>query len=105
MMLFTEHSKSLILSGRKTQTRRVWRRPRVKPGHVYQCRTALFGPPFARIRVLTVDLVRLGDITEEDARAEGAESVEDFIEAWLNIHRVWNPNWMVWRVKFEVVKE
>jgi len=105
MMLFTGHSKSLILAGKKTQTRRVWDRPRVRIGGVYQCRTELFGKPFAHIKVLAVDQVRLGDITEEDARAEGAESVEDFIEAWLNIHRVWNPNWMVWRVKFEVVKE
>lgn len=105
MMLFTGHSKSLILAGKKTQTRRVWDRPRVRIGGVYQCRTELFGKPFAHIKVLAVDQVRLGDISEEDARAEGAAGVEEFIKTWLRIHGIWNPDQRVWRVEFEVVSK
>ncbi len=104
MILFTEHSKALILAGKKTQTRRFWKRPRVKVGGVYQCRTELLGKPFAYIKVLTVDQVRLGDIGEEDARAEGASGVEEFVKAWIGIHGIWNPDQRVWRVAFEVVR-
>lgn len=103
MLLFSEHSKALILMGRKIQTRRVWRRPRVKPGHVYQCRTELLGKPFANIRVLSVEPVRLGWIDEEDARAEGAASVEEFVEVWRRIHMKWEPWRWVWKITFEVV--
>lgn len=50
-----------------------------------------------------MDRVRLGDITEDDAAAEGAGSVEEFVRIWKAIHGAWDPEEEVWRIKFELV--
>lgn len=47
----------------------------------------------------------MGDISEEDARAEGGYTVEEFKEVWKRIHGSWNPNEEVWVVEFERITE
>lgn len=50
---------------------------------------------------------RIGDISEEDARAEGVESREDFVELWDSIHGegAFESNEWVWAVTFEQYSE
>jgi hypothetical protein len=102
MILFTEHSKNLILAGKKTQTRRRGKK-RWNIGSIHECRRGFKGEPFARVRILSVDKVRLGDITEEDARAEGAKDKTEFIEVWRQIYGPWKADEEVWRINFAVV--
>ena len=39
---------------------------------------------------------RLGDMTEEDAHAEGFKDLDAFKAFWLKIYKRWNPAEVVW---------
>ena len=112
MILFKEQHVPLILSGRKTQTRRLWKHgSRVKVGNVYQARTRMLdkSSTFALLRVKQVRTMwKLDDITPEDAWAEGYDSVGEFLAAFRAINR-WSWNQLslgdkpITVVEFEVV--
>ncbi len=72
MILFKPQHVEPILRGRKTQTRRGWKRRRAVPGSIHDARTAMFGEPFARLRIRRVWQERLGDISAADVLAEAA---------------------------------
>ncbi|HHW45053.1 MAG TPA: ASCH domain-containing protein [Desulfotomaculum sp.] len=74
MILFKPEHVEPILSGCKTQTRRLGKK-RWKVGSVHQCRLNYRAEPFACVRVTAVRRERLDNITEEDARREGYPSV------------------------------
>jgi hypothetical protein len=66
---------------------------------------------FRQLRILITDIhrERLQLITEDDARAEGVESVEAYRELWQSINGKtkdarWDDNPLVWVLTFEVVK-
>ena len=104
-ILFKQRFVPLILNGTKTQTRRLWPAGvHVKQGGEYQCRTTLFGPPFARMRITKLRSQRLLAITDAEARAEGFATAEEFLTAFRSINRhdsTYNP--LVWVVEFEVL--
>jgi hypothetical protein len=105
MILFTPRHVEMIKAGEKTQTRRVWKRPRAKVGAVHKVKTELFSKEHhCRIRILGLRLERLADISEEDARAEGGYTVAEYIEIWREINGVWNQDQLVYVVTFEVVR-
>ena len=58
------------------------------------------------LKVVSVKLERVQDITEEDARKEGVLHKQDFQKLWEKIHGAgaWARNDWVWAVEFEVVK-
>jgi hypothetical protein len=104
MILFKPYHVEEIIAGRKTQTRRIWKRPRAKVGAVHLVKTELFSKEHhCKIRILDVRRERLGDISEDDARAEGGYTVAEYIEVWREINGVWNPDQDVFVVTFEVV--
>jgi hypothetical protein len=107
VILFRREHVDKILAGTKTHTRRVWKRPRVKPGGVYQARTKMLdkGSTFALLRVLRAWRERLLDISEEDARKEGYESREAFFEVFKRINKMEEipENFMVYAIEFRVV--
>lgn len=74
MLLFKPYFQEAIWRGLKTQTRRNHKKQRCKVGSLQQCRTTLFGKPFAIIRVKRVWRERLADITPDEVRAEGFPS-------------------------------
>lgn len=113
-MNFQPHLAALVMDGTKTVTRRQmsdkprspWNRNHCtsRPGRseaVTKGRGK--GPAVGRIMVLAVDAVRLGDITEAEARAEGVGSVAEFEAIWSNINGGWDADELVWRVEFEVL--
>lgn len=104
-LLFKPKHVPMILSGTKTQTRRLWKRPRVKVGGTYWASTKLFdqNARFARLRVVRLWREPLGAISEADARAEGYLSPEDYLFAFDSINGHVPTDTVVDCVEFEVV--
>ena len=88
-MLFKPEFIELIKSGRKTQTRRLWKTAHVRVGGVYDARTKLFerASVFARIQVLSLRREKIAEISEDDARAEGFASRVEFLKAFRRINQ------------------
>ena len=89
MILFKPESKEKILAGTKWQTRKLWSKPRAKVGseHLIYLRPPMTGEkPFARILIQRVWQQALGEITAEEARAEGYDSVEEFLDQFRTIN-------------------
>ena len=100
MILFKAEHVHPILEGRKTQTRRLGKR-RWNVGAVHQCRTQLFGEPFARVEIVAVRQERLRSITLEDALAEGYTGPGVFLNAFYRINNMaWDADPLVWVVTF-----
>lgn len=72
MLLFQKRFHVGLLDGSITLTFRQWQRPRVKVGGRYRVH------PLGVLEVDAVELVTLGQVTPEDARDSGFESVEAF---------------------------
>jgi hypothetical protein len=70
MLLFKKRFLEAIRAGEKTQTIRLWKHRRMRAGQ------KSYIPGAGYIRVLSVDEVRLEDLTEEDARRDGYPSAE-----------------------------
>lgn len=102
MILFRPENVLLVLSGRETQTRRRWRRPRVKVGSVHQAKTGFKKDEvFARIRITGLRQERLGDISPEDVYREGYDTWDEFAAVWRRIHgSAPDPDEIVWVVDF-----
>ena len=102
MLLFKREHIDLILRGLKTQTRRSWKKPRVKVGSVHKCKILMLSTDyFAQVRILSVRQERLGDITIEDSIAEGYNSREGYFAEWKRINHSLDLDSEVWVVSFE----
>ena len=110
-MIFTKQNLELIREGKKTETRRIWKKPHVKVGKNYQCRTSRYAKtpedsPYIKITAMRKE--RLGEITEDAVRKEGFKpdgtQLEKFWALWVKLHGSWNPDQEVYVVDFEVVK-
>ena len=88
MILFKPHHIDLILQGRKTQTRRLWSRWRVRDGSVHACKTKLFGNTIVRVKVVRRWVEKLGDISDVDAQAEGYTDAAAYLEEFDRINGV-----------------
>lgn len=112
MILFKEDSKRKILAGSKWQTRKLWDRPRAREGseRLVYLRPPLTGEkPFARVLIKRVWRQRLGDMTQAEAKAEGYESVDTFLEQFrkINNRKVKGDlkEVQVYAVEFQVVEK
>lgn len=113
MLLFKETHRQPILTGEKTETRRLWPKGvRVRVGSVHQAKLRMFDPKstFARIRILEVAHELLGDIDSAGARSEGYSTVNEYLDTFVKINRLEKVprqkllSLPVWRVKFHVVE-
>jgi hypothetical protein len=107
MILFKPEHAKLILAGQKTQTRRIWKRPRAKVGLIHLAKTKMISKEFfAKIRILDVHLEELGSISEEDAKAEGYPSIGAYLNAFREINHIrYLGDLAVYVVRFEVVAD
>ena len=105
MILFKPEHVDMIRSGRKTQTRRIWKKPRAKVGAVHLAKTKMLSREyFAKLRILDVYREFPSDISDDDARAEGYDDAEAYLKAFCRINRLSEvPDKTVFVVKFEVV--
>ncbi len=104
MILFRHEHIFPILISLKTQTRRTWKKARVKVGSTQKAKTELLSKQyFAQLKILEVRQEKLGDITKQDALEEGGYSLESYKEVFQKIYGEWDDNLQVWVVKFEVI--
>ncbi|MCS6767499.1 MAG: ASCH domain-containing protein [Candidatus Nitrosocaldus sp.] len=106
MLLFNRHLVKLIVSGRKVETRRVWKRCIVKPGNVYTASTDYSRKGiFAHLYIRYVKRQRLGEMSDRDAMLEGFSSLEEFRDVWIRCYGKdsWNPMLEVYVIGFSVV--
>jgi hypothetical protein len=104
MLSFKPDHVEKILSGAKTQTRRLWLRCRVRVGAIHPCVTRRFGAPFARVRITAVRQEPLTAISDDDVLREGYEDRAAYLLALENIYGMpLKPDVLVWVVDFELV--
>lgn len=95
----------MILSGKKTATRRVWKRPMVKVGGIYKAKLKRLSKDyFAKIKVTKLFKQRLGDMWSEDWLKEGYKSRFDFVDVWVQINGNYSSFLEVYVIEFEVVE-
>ncbi|MCE9603316.1 MAG: ASCH domain-containing protein [Planctomycetia bacterium] len=94
----------LVIDGRKTQSRRIvgerlhsWR-----IGQSYALQPGRGKKAIARIVVTAVRRELLGEITEADAKAEGYDSVADFVSVWESMHGAYDPDTEVFVIEFQL---
>lgn len=101
-LTFTIAEKEPILTGVQIQTtREAPLDPSIKAGRpVY---ATVLEPRFASLRIVSIERKRLKYFTEEDAKAEGTQSLGEFKEKWISRHGEWNENQLVYITRFEKV--
>ena len=104
-MLFKRKHIEMILAGRKTQTRRLpGKSANYSVGRVYAITDRWFSKPQGHILITRKFRQRLGEISLEDVRKEGYNSLEEFRRAWEKIHGPgsWQPNLTVTAYEFKL---
>ena len=108
-MLFKPEHVDMILKGKKTATRRNWKRPMAKVGGIYKCKTKLFSKDyFAKIRVTKLYKQQIVDMSFEDIKKEGYETYEEFEEIFKRVNKIkvyLDPDIELDVIEFELVKE
>ena len=105
-MLFKKEHKEMILSGTKTQTRRIWKRPMVKVGGIYKAKLKMMSKDyFAKIKVTKLYKQSLPDMTLEEIKKEGYNSYTEFMEIWKEINGDHTVLLYVDVIEFEVVEK
>jgi len=100
---FRLESVQQILDGTKTQiTKKGVPDPKIKTGAVIYA--TVWEPHFADLRITSVERKRLKYFTEEDAKAEGGYTLEEFKKIWKNHLGEWNENELVYVIHFERIK-
>lgn len=114
-MIF-QHTYQLILNDKKTETRRlinpgenlldnpirVEMNGRIKwqVGRPYAIQPSRGQKAVGRIRLTDIKIQPLGQMSHEDALAEGYESLDGFRQTWLQIHDQFDPDQAVWVLTF-----
>lgn len=93
---FLSQFREVMRSGQKTATSRTRRYG--KTDDIFH----IFGYEF---RFSTVHKLKLSDVAATHWRQEGVNSPSEFMEIWLKLHRVWNPNLEVYVHHFKQVRE
>lgn len=95
MLYFRRCFFDAIRSGTKTQTIRLWKFQRVKVGQ------SCFVPGLGRVRIESVDEIKMTSLTAEDARLDGFQSLAELRREITRLY----PNGLsdgrkAWRVRF-----
>jgi hypothetical protein len=104
MALFKRRLIPMVLSGVKTQTRRIHKR-RWIIGHTYKIKDQYCSKGLGTIKITRAFKQRLGDISEQDAQKEGFKNRTEFIDAWNTINGSWNPDTIVTVYEFILVEK
>jgi len=92
-----------ILAGTKTQnTTRTAPPTQIKQGTTVNA--TIEKPNFAQLRITMVERKRLKYFAEDDAKAEGFQTLEKFKKQWRKQHGEWDENELIYIVHFEKVE-
>lgn len=97
---FSKAHANAIVQGEKSQTARKSKDPRLVPGATVRVQVT----HYADVEITDVNRKRLGDFDEEDARREGGYTLDEFKGVWQLLHDSWNPDEVVYVVRFKLVK-
>ena len=104
-MIFDEQTVKAIQNGRKCVTRRLpradGRRPAV-PGKIHKVKKDRTDRTYGTILITDCQLVKLSDMNDTEAKMEGFNTVDEYLEYFEKVNKVNNPDQMVWRIEFEV---
>jgi hypothetical protein len=99
MLLFKKRFLPAIRDGRKTQTVRLWKHRRMRAGQ------QSYIPGAGYIDVEAVDEVRIEELTEDDALADGFDSAEALRAALREIYPAeLASGYRAYRVRFRLVR-
>jgi hypothetical protein len=109
LLMFSEDHLAQVVTGEKTQTRRLWETPRVTVGNSYRAvrsdvQGAMFTPRAdapAYVKIRAVRQEPLGSLSEADAMAEGGYTINEFRDEWRRINGEWTPEQPVIVVSFD----
>jgi len=100
-MMFKRELLDLVISGRKTQTRRRHKNL-LKEKQKYVVKRNLYKNTEYYIQIKKVYPQKLGDVSEEEARKEGFSGLNEFRDAWIRINGSWDPEMDVVVYEFEL---
>ena len=98
----------MILAGRKTQTRRLLgKSANYSVGWVYAVRDRWFSKAQGYILITRKFRQKLGDISLEDVKKEGYNSLQEFRRAWEEVNGLgsWDPKQIVTVYEFKIVEQ
>ena len=93
----------LVLEGKKTQTRRLPNKRQLKEGRIYAIMDDYSEGSKGYIKITRKFFQRLGDITEEDIRKEGFNTLEEFKATWEKLYGSWQPDQTIIVYEFELL--
>ena len=90
------HLIDLVLSGKKTQTVRAWKRTPPKPGTI--CKLNF------KIPIIITERYQksISELTQEELLRDGFQSLKEFKKVWLACYPVFDPAQLVWVIRFEI---
>ena len=104
-MLFRIHLAAKVRAGAKTQTRRT-SKIRYREGSIQPIQENYNQKAKDHIKINKRYEQKLGDMAEEDAKAEGFENLDEFKKEWEKITKQpWNPEQTVTAYKFQLIKK
>ncbi len=105
--MFDKYTKDKIITGEKTVTRRLRKnnkRPAI-PGKTHKLKIDRSSDTYGYIKILSCEKSFFGDLTEEDALAEGFNSKEEYKNYFLNVNGSVDDDLPIWVVTFEYCDE
>jgi hypothetical protein len=101
--MFKKDLLEMVLSGRKTQTRRLHKNL-LKEKQKYVVKRNWYKNTEYYIQIKKVYPQKLGDVSEEEAHKEGFSGLDEFRDAWIRINGSWDPEVVVTVYEFELAE-
>lgn len=103
-MMFDVYTVSQILAGNKTVTRRMnnGKRPAV-PGKIHKLKIDRTQNTYGLILINSCDIVRLGDLTDEEAVREGFNDKQHYMNYFYHLNGNVSDDELIWRISFELL--
>ena len=101
--MFDELTKDLIVSGRKTVTRRLRRndkRPAI-PNTFHKLKTDRTPKTYGYIYIISCEKGYLGSLTAYDAMLEGFNSKREYLDYFKQVNNAAEYNTPIWIIKFK----